>query len=137
MTHAESIELFKKLGVKMTPELKAPSVEMPFQGNYTQQDYAQQMIDEYKEARIHPKNVFPQSFNIEDVIYWIENEPRFGKQGVYLDDRLDTDPNFVPTLEDMLAIKDRGINIIAPPMWVLLDFKRQQRNYPFKIRRTR
>lgn len=32
LTHAESIELFKDLGVKMTPELKSPSVPMPFEG---------------------------------------------------------------------------------------------------------
>jgi glycerophosphoryl diester phosphodiesterase len=32
MTHKESIELFKRLGVKMTPELKSPSVAMPFDG---------------------------------------------------------------------------------------------------------
>ncbi len=41
LTHSESIELFKKLDVKMTPELKAPSVDMPFEGEYSQQDYAQ------------------------------------------------------------------------------------------------
>ena len=28
-----SIQLFKKLGVKMTPELKTPSVAMPFDTN--------------------------------------------------------------------------------------------------------
>lgn len=31
ISHAESIELFKKLGVNMTPELKTPSVEMPYE----------------------------------------------------------------------------------------------------------
>ena len=62
MTHKESIRLFKKLGVKMTPELKAPSVDMPFQGDYTQEDYAQQMIDQYKQAGVDPSRVFPQSF---------------------------------------------------------------------------
>jgi glycerophosphoryl diester phosphodiesterase len=36
LTHAESIELFKRLDVKMTPELKSPSVPMPFDG-YTQE----------------------------------------------------------------------------------------------------
>jgi glycerophosphoryl diester phosphodiesterase len=30
MTHAESIPLIKKLGAKFTPELKSPSVAMPF-----------------------------------------------------------------------------------------------------------
>ena len=47
MSHKESIQLFKALGVKMTPELKAPDVAMPFNG-FTQAAYAQKMIDEYK-----------------------------------------------------------------------------------------
>ncbi|MEO0677786.1 MAG: glycerophosphodiester phosphodiesterase family protein, partial [Pseudomonadota bacterium] len=37
MTHAESIELFRSLGAKFTPELKTPSVEMPFNG-FSQED---------------------------------------------------------------------------------------------------
>ena len=53
MTHKESIELFRKLRVKMTPELKAPSVTMPFNG-LTQEDYARKMIREYKEAGVSP-----------------------------------------------------------------------------------
>lgn len=77
MTHAESIELFKKLGMKMTPELKTPSVSMPFQGDYTQQQFAQQMIDEYKAAGVDPENVFAQSFNLEDVKFWLKNDPAF------------------------------------------------------------
>ena len=56
MTHAESIELFKSLGAKFTPELKTPSVEMPFDG-FTQADYAQKLIDEYKAAGIPASDV--------------------------------------------------------------------------------
>lgn len=124
LSHAESIELFKWLKVKMTPELKSPSVDMPYEGDYTQEDYAQQMIDEYKMANVHPKKVFAQSFNLDDVLYWIENEPRFGKQAVYLDGRYGDsafqhdDPNtWVPTMEELSGM---GVNIIAPPMWMLL-----------------
>src|SRR5688572_9691044 len=69
LTHKESIELFKKLGVKMTPELKFPSVAMPFDG-FSQEDYAQKMIDEYKAAGVSPRRVWPQSFNKPDVLYW-------------------------------------------------------------------
>ena len=50
LMYRESTELFKRLGTKMTPELKSPSVAMPFEGDYTQDAYAQQMIDEYKAA---------------------------------------------------------------------------------------
>ncbi|WP_421903220.1 glycerophosphodiester phosphodiesterase family protein [Maridesulfovibrio sp.] len=124
MTHAESIELFKKLGMKMTPELKSPSVAMPFQGDYTQQQYAQQMIDEYKAAGVDPKNVFAQSFNLDDVKYWLKNDPAFGKQAVFLDDRYD-DKSFdyqnpatwSPSMEELVA---DGVKIIAPPLWMLV-----------------
>ena len=81
MTHAETIEQFKKLGVKFTPELKTPSVEMPF-NSFSQADYAQKMIDEYKTAGVPASDVWAQSFNLEDVLYRIENEPDFGKQAV-------------------------------------------------------
>ena len=124
LSHAESIALFKDLGVKMTPELKSPSVAMPYAGDYTQEDYAQQMIDEYKAAGVHPRRVFAQSFNLEDVRYWIANEPQFGKQAVYLDGRYKdppfdhTDPGtWSPSMVDLAA---EGVNIIAPPMWMLL-----------------
>jgi len=61
MSHKESIALFKALDVKMTPELKSPSVAMPFNGTYTQEKYASQMLAEYEEAGINPDNVFAQS----------------------------------------------------------------------------
>ncbi|MCU7844066.1 MAG: glycerophosphodiester phosphodiesterase [Candidatus Thiodiazotropha sp. (ex Monitilora ramsayi)] len=117
MTHAESIELFKQLDAKMTPELKSPSVAMPFQGDYTQQDYAQQMIDEYKAAGVKPKHVFAQSFNLNDVLYWIEQEPRFGKQAVYIDGNYD---NLEATIDMMSELADKGVNYLAPAMWALV-----------------
>lgn len=124
LSHAESIELFKNLGVKMTPELKSPSVKMPYEGDYTQEDYAQQMIDEYKAARIESKNVYAQSFNLDDVRYWINNERTFGNQAVFLDGRYrkskfdHTAPStWSPSMEQLVS---QGVNIIAPPMWMLL-----------------
>ena len=120
MTHKESIELFKKLEVKMTPELKSPSVEMPFEGNYTQQDYAQQMINDYIEAGVSPKEVFAQSFNLADIIYWLNNAPEFAEQAVYLDDRVYEDASFIASQADMDSLAAQGVNIIAPPMWALV-----------------
>tara|TARA_R110002020_G_scaffold28146_8_gene89968 strand:- start:1124 stop:2335 length:1212 start_codon:yes stop_codon:yes gene_type:complete len=123
MTHAESIALIASLGAKFTPELKSPSVEMPFDG-FTQADYAQKMIDEYKAASIPASDVWPQSFNLDDVLYWIENEPEFGKQAVYLDGRDSTegfDPLKPETLKpSMQELADQGVNYIAPPIWMLL-----------------
>ncbi len=117
MTHKESIELFKALGVGMTPELKGPSVTMPFEG-FTQEQYARKMIDEYKEAGVSPRRVWPQSFNKGDVLYWIANEPEFGKQAVYLDDA-ETVAD-LPGPAELAAYKTEGINIVAPPLFALL-----------------
>jgi glycerophosphoryl diester phosphodiesterase len=117
MTHAESIELFKSLGVKMTPELKGPSVAMPF-GGFTQEAYAQKMIDEYKAAGVAPSKVWPQSFNRQDVLYWISHEPAYGKQAVFLDDANTVAD--LPTLAELRRYKAEGINIWAPPTFALL-----------------
>jgi len=120
MTHAESIRLFDQLGVGMIPELKAPGVAMPFQGEFTQQRYAQKMIDEYRQAGIEASRVWPQSFNLEDLEYWIDKEPQFGRQAVYLDSRVYRQPGFRPTRADFDRLKSRGIGIVAPPMFALL-----------------
>ncbi len=121
MTHKESIELFKKLGVKMTPELKSASVKMPYQGDYTQEVYAQQMINDYIEAGVAPEKVFAQSFNLGDILFWLKKDPDFGKQAVYLDDRVYNDPSFVASQADMDKLSAQGVNIIAPPMWALVN----------------
>jgi glycerophosphoryl diester phosphodiesterase len=118
LSHAESIELFKELGVKMTPELKAPSVTMPFEGTYTQEQYAQQMIDEYKAAGVSPLDVWAQSFDLNDVLYWIKNDPAFGKQAVYLDDA--EVPADLPSADELLSYRAQGVNIVAPPTWALV-----------------
>ncbi|WP_390591766.1 glycerophosphodiester phosphodiesterase family protein [Simiduia litorea] len=125
LSHKESIQLIRQLGAKFTPELKTPEVNMPFQGTYTQANYAQQMIDEYRAAGISPRQVFPQSFSLADIKYWLTHEPAFGKQAVYLDGRYD-DPSFDHNNElthnpSMAALKASGVNIIAPPMWMLLS----------------
>jgi glycerophosphoryl diester phosphodiesterase len=120
MTHKESIELFKLLNVKMTPELKAPSVTMPFEGSYSQEDFAQQMINEYKEANVHPSKVFAQSFNINDVKYWINNESTFGVQAVYLDEEAYTLDGASNQISKMSEFAQAGIKYIAPPMFSLV-----------------
>lgn len=115
MTHAESIELFKSLGAKFTPELKSPSVEMPFDG-FTQEDYAQKMIDEYKAAGIPASDVWAQSFNLDDVLYWIKAEPEFGEQAVFLVEWYDgfdqQDPESWQW--DFAELKAQGVNYLAP-----------------------
>ncbi|WP_439632043.1 glycerophosphodiester phosphodiesterase family protein [Shinella sp.] len=123
MTHKESIELFRSLGAKFTPELKTPVVEMPFDG-FSREDYAQKLINEYKDAGVPASDVFPQSFDIADVRYWIKAEPDYGAQAVYL-----IDDESIPGLDGMdpatwgwdpAALKAEGINYVAPAIPFLL-----------------
>jgi glycerophosphoryl diester phosphodiesterase len=120
MTHQDSIALFKKLGVKMTPELKAASVSMPFDG-FSQTQYAQKMIDEYKTAGVPASQVFAQSFNKDDILYWVKNEAAFGQQAVFLDGA--DKPADLPSLETLKGYKQAGIQIVAPPIFALLEAK--------------
>lgn len=121
LSHKESIQLIKSLGAKFTPELKGPNRNAQLQVETvfgSQEAYAQAMIDDYKEANIHPKFVFPQSFNLPDVLYWISHEPKFGKQAVYLDDA--NIPSQLPTLAELQNYAAQGLQIVGPPMWALL-----------------
>lgn len=127
LTLKEHIKLAKSLGMKHTPELKAPVVTMPFHG-YSLDQYRQQLIDTYKAAGVPASDVYPQSFNIADIEYWLKNDPDFGANAVYLiDDSNETaagksfDKNDSSTwLHSMADIKARGINIIAPAAWLLV-----------------
>ncbi|POF28934.1 glycerophosphodiester phosphodiesterase family protein [Roseibium marinum] len=123
LSHKESIRLFKDLGVKFTPELKTPVVDMPFDG-FTREAYAQKMIDDYKDAGIPPEDVYPQSFDLEDILYWIRNEPEFGRQAVFLDARRGLDPMDPGTFSPSMAeLKEMGVNYLAPPLYVLLTLE--------------
>lgn len=130
LSHRESIELLRDLGVKYTPELKAASVAMPFQGVFTQEMYAQKMLDEYKNARIAPSQVFAQSFNLNDVLYWLAHEPRFGRQAVYLDDRVDVAGGYDVAVAGMPALAAQGVKIVAPPMWALVELDPNKKLVP-------
>jgi glycerophosphoryl diester phosphodiesterase len=129
MSHQESIALLDAHGVNFTPELKEAegkpeAVNQVFPGG--QAEYAQRMINDYKAMGIKPNRVFAQSFNPADIIYWVKNEPAFGKQAVWLESRDGNvnpadpdDPGLVsgPTLQQIAA---QGVKIVAPPMWYLV-----------------
>lgn len=108
---------------------------MPFDGDFSQTAYAQKLIDEYKAAGIDPKDVFPQSFSLEDVRTWIASAPEFGRQAVYLDDRNETSPGFDPNRPetwkpDMAALAAEGVKIIAPPTWMLVTLNDKKEIVP-------
>jgi glycerophosphoryl diester phosphodiesterase len=133
MTHKESIELFKRLGVKMTPELKSPSVTMPFDG-FTQAAYAQKLIDEYRAAGVPARRVWPQSFNLQDVLYWVNQEPQFGRQAVYLDDANTVAD--LPGLGELQSLRSQGVRIVAPPIFALLTVDGSGRIVPSQYARN-
>jgi glycerophosphoryl diester phosphodiesterase len=120
LTHAESISLLDSLGAKFTPELKEPQVPMPFDGDFTQQAYAQKLVDEYAAAGIAPHRVLAQSFSRDDVLYWVAQAPAFGKQAVYLDARVDTPEGYAEAVAGMQELAAQGVRIVAPPSFALL-----------------
>ena len=90
LSHQERIGLIKSRGAKFMLELKEPNRNAQLQVEQvfgSQKRYAQALIDEDTEANLPPQYVFAQSFNRQDVLYWIEHEPQFGRQAAYLDDR--------------------------------------------------
>ena len=107
----------------MTPELKDASVPMPFDG-LTQEDYAQKMVDEYKAAGVPPDRVWAQSFSLDDVLL-LDRE----RAGLRSPGRLPRRPRLSPGFDPadpatwepgMEELAERGVRIVAPPIWMLL-----------------
>ena len=134
MTLEESIALVKGFGAKFTPELKAAEVPMPFDGDYTQEKYATQMLDAYKKAGIPPSDVYAQSFNLADILYWVKTEPAFAKQAIFLEERyekLGLDPNKPETWKPSMAeLKASGVQILGPPIYAMLTLNDKKEIVP-------
>ena len=114
--------------MKFTPELKTPVVEMPYEGDYSQEDYARQMIQDYVEAGVNPRDVWPQSFLLDDVLFWVNETPRFGRQAVFLDQEPLTPEN--SSLAWMESLSAQGVNILAPALWKMLTLDGHQQIVP-------
>ena len=121
MSLKEQIALVGSMGLNFTAEAKTPEIPMPFQGNYTQEDFAQQIVDTFVEANIDPSRVWLQSFLPDDVFYWIANDPAFGEQAIYLDERADlTADGYTTAVASLPDLAARGVNIISPSIWMLV-----------------
>jgi glycerophosphoryl diester phosphodiesterase len=125
-THAESVQLISSHNIKFTPELKSPEVEMPFTAEdgteYTQDDYRQALVDEYTAAGIPADQVWLQSFNPEDVFYWVENTPDFGAQAVALDESGFGNLEEGSTFEDWISLLTaNNVNYVGTAQQFLVE----------------
>ena len=128
ISHAESISLFGRLGVKFTPELKGVHVDasgnpaLPKSGFGTsgldQQSYASRLIAEYQAAKVKPEDVFVQSFDLRDLRHWLASHPDFGRQAVYL---IQT-----PGAPSPAELYQQGVRILGVPIGMLLDLPEQK-----------
>ncbi len=128
MTFKESIALNQANGVKHTPELKNATyqdrVDSIFGG---QNQYAQKFADTMKDAGVKPQDTWPQSFNLEDIFYWIDHT-KYGKQAAYLLDYDTTKDDVIiqapydamDRTEFLQMLKKRGVKVIAPSIPALL-----------------
>jgi glycerophosphoryl diester phosphodiesterase len=132
LTFAESIALNKQLGVKHTPELKAGDAASIAKVFGSQERYAQALIDQLLAGGVRPKDAWPQSFNPNDVLYWVRNTA-YGDQAVFLVDYnaatdnivlFDTTGKQLITREDQNAffktLRRAGVKIVAPSFNALL-----------------
>lgn len=133
LTLKESIELNQRNDVKHTPELKGGDpvrITAVFGG---QEQYAQRMADEMRDAGVRPRDTWPQSFNVNDVLYWVRNT-QYGNQSVFLIDYdaaknnillFDTTGKQLVTRAEQLAffaqLKKARVKVIAPAMPALLS----------------
>ncbi|KAF2719750.1 PLC-like phosphodiesterase [Polychaeton citri CBS 116435] len=121
MSLRDQIQFVESMGLNFTAEAKTPEVPMPFKGNYTQADFAQQIVDTFRQEGIAADRVWLQSFLPDDIFYWIANDPDFGAQAIYLDERADLSADgydvAVASLPDLAA---KGVQIVAPSIWQLV-----------------
>lgn len=127
LSHADSIEFFNSFGVKFVPELKKPSVEMPYEG-LTVENLAQKIVDEYINAGVHLQNVRFQSKEMEHIRYWVKHARP--AEVILLDERYDLETlmtvpphEWKPTMQEVKAL---GVDIVAPPTWMLVSSERGQ-----------
>ncbi|KAI3319296.1 glycerophosphoryl diester phosphodiesterase family protein [Xylariaceae sp. AK1471] len=136
LSHKDFIKFIDSQGIMFTSELKQPRVPMPFQGNYTTQQYERQIVDEYISAGIHPSRVWLQSFEFEDVAYWLKNYPQFGKQTILLDESGDAPNTIAEAAANLTFYKNAGVRIVGPPLPYLVSLNGKGEYVPSEYAKT-
>ncbi|KAG5913808.1 hypothetical protein E4U61_006481 [Claviceps capensis] len=125
----EHIAMVEALSLHHTPELKAPEVPMPFDGDFTHDMFAQQMIDAYKHAGVPASRVMAQSFEFESLRYWLKHEPAFGETAILLDESADKG-NMIEAVGNLERYAREGIKTMAPPMHYLVEVGKNRTMVP-------
>jgi glycerophosphoryl diester phosphodiesterase len=102
---------------------------MPFNG-YTQEQFARDIIDDYKKMETDLSRVRPQSFLADDIFYWIKNEPEFGKQAIYLDERVGTREGYQNATASLPSLADADVKIVAPAFFALTKLDENNKIVP-------
>ncbi|KAI5300284.1 hypothetical protein KEM55_008398, partial [Ascosphaera atra] len=128
-SHAEFLAIVSGLGLNFTSELKKPEVEMPFNGSYTQQHYARQLVEEYISAGIDARRVFLQSFRLDDILFWNDeySGTAFAEQAIYLVDSLPTPEATRNATEHLPALAELGVRTVSPTISTLLALNTDRR----------
>jgi len=132
MSLRDSIRLNEKNGVKHTPELKAGDADTIAKIFGGQNQYAQKFADALQHEGVKPDDAWPQSFNVNDILYWIKHTA-YGKQAVFLVDYDDVKNNILlfdttgkqlekkeDQLKFFMELRKAGVQIVAPAMPALL-----------------
>jgi len=86
MTHKESIALFPLARREVYPGAEDPGGSDALQWLLTRGLRPEADQRNTRKPAVPASNVFPQSFDIADVRYWIKAEPGYGAQAIYLID---------------------------------------------------
>lgn len=130
MSFADSIELMQSLNRKITPELKPIENSVYEYANgaaipLTQASYSEKFINTLRQYKVDAKDVWLQSFEWDDIKHWQQYAPEYSEKLVWLDGRYFSDKTFNPNdpnswQPQMTELRQQGLNIIAPPIWVLI-----------------
>lgn len=121
MSLRDQIELVDSMNLNFTAEAKTPEIPMPFEGDYTQTDFIQQIVDTFEGEGIDADRVWLQSFLDDDIFYWLDNAPDFGQQAIYLDERADANASaYDAVVATLPSLADRGVKIMGPSSWMLV-----------------
>ena len=117
VTHLESIELIKAAGRKATPELKHYTQHA---GMPSYDAIRRKIAVEYINSGVPAEHVWLQSFEEEDVEYWVSQMPSsFGKQAVFLIGSSNGYDQQVH-MSKFNEYKAKGFPILAPPQQLLV-----------------